>query len=158
MYRIGNGFDVHRFEKGKKLILGGVEINFEYGLKAHSDGDVLIHSIIDSILGASAMGDIGTHFPDTDEEFKNINSKILLEKILKKIENKYKIVNIDSTIVCEKPNLKAYKEAIRENIAKMCNVDISQISIKAKTMEQMGAIGREEGIAVITSTLLLQKD
>lgn len=158
MYRIGNGFDIHRLEKGKKLILGGIHIDFDYGLKAHSDGDVLIHSLIDSLLGASALGDIGTYFPDTDEKYKNISSEILLKDIINIIEKKFKIINIDCTIICEKPRLEKYKKLMEKNIAKLCNLKNSQINIKAKTMEKIGSIGKEEGIAAITTSLIKLKE
>ena len=158
MYRIGQGFDCHRFEVNRKLILGGVEIPYEKGLAGHSDADVLIHSIIDSILGALSLGDIGELFPPSDEKFKNINSKILLLDVLKLLdENQYKISNIDNTIICEEPNLKLWKLKIRESLAEILSLEVDRISVKAKTAEKMGAIGAKEGIAVLSTVLLHTK-
>ncbi len=157
MYKIGNGFDVHRFEKGKRLILGGVEIEFEYGLKAHSDGDVLLHSIIDAILGATGLGDIGILFPDDDAKFKNISSIKLLKDVLSRIEKRFKIINIDNVIICEKPKISPYNQKIRKNIAELCNLQVENISIKAKTMEKLGPIGDGEGIAAMSVCLVQKK-
>lgn len=154
MYRIGNGYDVHRFERGKKLILGGILINSDYGLKAHSDGDVLIHSIIDALLGASSNGDIGDFFPDNDHKYKDISSVLLLEKVLKLLQGKYNIVNIDTVIICEKPKISPYKEKIKINLAKILNIKNSQINIKATTMEKMDDIGKGSGISVMSSCIL----
>ncbi len=155
MNRVGLGFDVHKFAKNRKLILGGIEIPFELGLSGHSDADVVIHAIIDSLLGASGNGDIGEHFPDNDVKYKNISSIILLKNIYEKyIKNIYKISNIDITIICEKPKLKDFKLLIKENIAKLLNINISQVNIKATTTEKLGFTGRGEGIAAYSIVLL----
>jgi 2-C-methyl-D-erythritol 4-phosphate cytidylyltransferase/2-C-methyl-D-erythritol 2,4-cyclodiphosphate synthase len=146
---IGNGFDVHAFEKNKKMLLGGILIDVDYGFKAHSDGDVLIHSLIDSILGAIGYGDIGELFPDNDSKYKNISSVILLEKIVsfsKKVG--FEIVNTDITVIAEQPKLKDYKREIRFNIAQILNIKPQFVNIKATTTEKLGFIGRSEGVAV----------
>jgi 2-C-methyl-D-erythritol 2,4-cyclodiphosphate synthase len=146
---VGFGYDVHRLAEGESLILGGVSIDSSIGTVAHSDGDVLIHAIIDAILGAAGMGDIGDHFPDTDEKYKNIDSTLLLNKTLS-ILNTYNlyIVNIDAEIVLEKPKLAAYKLIIRNNLAKICGLPERRVNIKATTNEKMGFLGRGEGVAV----------
>jgi len=152
-FRIGNGFDVHAFTDGRKLILGGVEIPFEKGLAGHSDADVLLHAITDALLGALAMGDIGKHFPDTDPKWKGANSLLLLKNvnnILKKQNTE--IVNIDATVIAESPKLAPYIKNMRHNLAKTLELDISRISIKATTVETMGALGRKEGIAAMAVT------
>lgn len=154
MYKIGNGFDVHRFEKGKRLVLGGVFIEFDYGLKAHSDGDVLLHSIIDAILGATGLGDIGILFPDTNEEYKNIASTELLKNVLLKIKKKFEIINIDNIIICEKPKISPYRKKIQQNVAKLCGLDEEDVGIKSKTMENIGEIGQGKGIAVMSVCLV----
>lgn len=145
----GYGIDVHQFEDNKKMYLGGVEFDCNYGFKAHSDGDVLIHSVIDALLGACGAGDIGEFFPDTDEKYKNIDSKLLLEKIVKFIYNVgYEIVNVDLTIMAQKPKITPYKMAIKKSMASLLNIDMQFINIKATTAEKMGFIGRSEGVAV----------
>ncbi|HHW57968.1 MAG TPA: 2-C-methyl-D-erythritol 2,4-cyclodiphosphate synthase [Clostridia bacterium] len=144
--RIGLGYDVHKFEKGRKLILGGVEILHDKGLAGHSDADVLIHALIDAILGAAGLGDIGEHFPDTDMNYKNIDSKILLGKVLKFIEGQFKINNVDCTIVAQKPNLSPYKEQIKAKLSELLKIDKERINVKAKTEEGLGFTGRQEGI------------
>ncbi len=155
MYRIGQGFDLHRLVEGRALILGGVKIEHNKGLLGHSDADVLIHAIIDSLLGALCLGDIGQHFPDTDIKYKNANSVKLLKKVLELIEEKgYEIINIDSTIQAQEPKLMPHIIAIRENLAKNMNLDINQISVKAKTYEKQDSIGKGEAIAVYCNTLL----
>jgi len=150
-FRIGHGYDAHRLKTGYKLILGGVEIPYDKGLAGHSDADALIHSIIDALLGASALGDIGSIFPDTDEQYKGISSLVLLEKTIQMIReknnDKCEISNIDCTIIAQKPRLSPYKEQMRENLAKVLNINISAINIKATTEEGMGFSGRGEGIA-----------
>ena len=146
--RIGNGYDVHKLTEGRKLILGGVEIPYEKGLLGHSDADVLVHAIMDAILGALAKGDIGKLFPDTSAEFKDISSIFLLKKVnevLKK-EN-YAIINIDSIIVAQAPKLAPYINIMRENIAKALETDVENISVKATTTEKLGFEGRGEGIS-----------
>lgn len=155
MYRIGQGFDLHRLVEGRALILGGVKIAHTKGLLGHSDADVLIHAIIDSLLGALCLGDIGQHFPDTDSKYKDANSVELLKKVLELIEEKgYEIVNIDSTIQAQEPKLMPHIMLIRENLAKNINIDINQISVKAKTYEKQDSIGKGEAIAVYCNALL----
>ena len=146
--RIGHGYDVHKLTENRKLILGGVEIPFELGLLGHSDADVLVHAIMDSLLGATALGDIGKLFPDTDEAFKGADSILLLKEVCRVVsDNGYKIVNIDSTLIAQKPKLKDYIYSMRENIASACNIDISAVSVKATTEEKLGFTGRLEGIS-----------
>lgn len=146
--RIGHGYDVHKFAESRKLILGGTEIPYELGLLGHSDADVLVHAVMDSLLGAAALGDIGKHFPDTDEKYKGANSIALLREVCRILaENGYKIGNIDSTVIAQKPKLKDYIISMRENIASACNIDISQVSVKATTEENLGFTGRLEGIS-----------
>lgn len=155
--RIGHGYDVHRLVEGRKLILGGAEIPFDKGLLGHSDADVLLHAISDSLLGAAALGDIGKHFPDTDESFKGANSLLLLEKVCALLKEKgYKIVNIDATVLAQRPKLKDYIEKMRENIARACKTDIDAISVKATTEEGLGFTGAGEGIAA-HAVCLIQK-
>ncbi|MCD4784531.1 MAG: 2-C-methyl-D-erythritol 2,4-cyclodiphosphate synthase [Candidatus Eremiobacteraeota bacterium] len=153
--RIGQGYDVHKLVKGRKLILGGVEIEYEKGLLGHSDADVLVHSIMDAILGAAAMGDIGRHFPDTDERYRGISSIKLLEKVNNLIlEKGFTVVNLDATIIAQKPKLAPYIDQMRENIRKTLSIDIDRVSIKATTTEGLGFTGRGEGIAVLCVCLL----
>ncbi len=157
MYRIGQGFDLHRLIEGRALILGGVKIPHSKGLLGHSDADVLIHAIIDSLLGALCLGDIGQLFPDTDSQYKDANSVELLKKVLLLVEKEnYKIVNIDSTIQAQEPKLMPYIKAIRENLAKSMSIDLKQISVKAKTYEKQDSIGKGEAIAVYCNTLLMK--
>ncbi len=146
--RIGTGYDLHKLVEGRALILGGVKIPYEKGLLGHSDADVLIHAIIDSLLGAMGEKDIGTHFPDTDESFKNISSALLLQKTMQIMQNNgYKIVNVDSNIICQKPKLMPYIDKMKEKLAPLLNIDESALSIKAKTNEGVDAIGLGEAIA-----------
>ena len=148
MIRIGHGYDVHRFAENRKLVLGGVEIPYELGLLGHSDADVLVHAVMDALLGAAALGDIGRHFPDTDEAYKGADSMLLLREVCRILdENGYKIGNIDATVIAQKPKLKDYIFSMRETIAQNCGVDISQISVKATTEEKLGFTGRLEGIS-----------
>ena len=148
MFRIGHGYDVHRLTEGRKLILGGVEIQYEKGLLGHSDADVLVHAIMDSILGALALGDIGKLFPDNDSAYKGADSIKLLEQVISIAEEKgFTVGNIDSTILCQAPKLAGYINNMRENIAKACNTDIGNISVKATTEEKLGFTGSGEGIA-----------
>lgn len=157
MYRIGLGYDIHRLEENRKLILGGVEIPFEKGLYGHSDADVLIHSIIDAMLGALALGDIGTHFPDTDEKYKNISSVILLKEVDKLIHEKnYKINNIDANIIAQKPKLRPYIDLIRKSLSETLNIDIDLISIKAKTNEKMDSVGELKSIEAHSVIMLIK--
>ncbi len=148
MFRIGHGYDVHRLAEGRKLILGGVEIQYEKGLLGHSDADVLVHAIMDSILGALAFGDIGKFFPDNDSKYEGADSIKLLEQVISIAEEKgFTVGNIDSTILCQAPKLAGYINNMRENIAKACNTDIGNISVKATTEEKLGFTGSGEGIA-----------
>ncbi len=155
MYRIGHGYDVHRLSENRKLIIGGVDIPYEKGLLGHSDADVLVHAVMDSILGALALGDIGHLFPDNDDSYKNADSIKLLEKVCQVMENEgYKIGNIDATIIAQKPKLAPYITKMRENIAKTCKCDISQISVKATTEEKLGFTGELLGISAHSVSLL----
>ncbi len=152
---IGIGYDIHRLAEGESLILAGITIESALGTVAHSDGDVLLHAIMDALLGAAALGDIGEHFPDTDPKFKNANSGELLRYVCDLIfENKFTIVNIDATLILETPKIKQYKERMRENIAGFCQIEISQVNVKATTNEAIGALGRLEGIAAIAACQL----
>ena len=156
--RIGFGYDVHQFASGRKLILGGVEIPYEKGLLGHSDADVLLHAIMDSMLGALALGDIGKHFPDSDDKYKGISSIKLLQHVFELINDKgFKIGNIDSIVVCEKPKMLPYIEKIRKNIAMVLSTDVENISVKATTEEKMGYTGRMEGIKAYSVCLLEKK-
>ena len=146
--RIGHGYDVHRLQSGRKLILGGVEVPHEYGLMGHSDADVLVHSIIDALLGAACMGDIGYNFPDSDDKYLNANSLLLLENTVDMLYEKgYKIINIDSTLVAQAPKLAAFILQMRSNIAEACKIDIACVSVKATTEEGLGFTGEKAGIA-----------
>ncbi|HQO38894.1 MAG TPA: 2-C-methyl-D-erythritol 2,4-cyclodiphosphate synthase [Spirochaetota bacterium] len=155
--RVGNGFDVHRFAPGRDLILGGIKIDHPLGLEGHSDADVLVHSIIDSLLGPSGLGDIGRLFPDTDPAYKNISSIYLLGQVYARLrERGFMVVNTDSIVICEKPKIAQYADMIRQNISSAMNneVPVDAISVKGKTAERLGFTGRGEGIAVYTVTLL----
>lgn len=146
--RVGIGYDVHRLVEGRKLIIGGVEIPYEKGLLGHSDADVLLHAVMDALLGAAAMGDIGKHFPDTAPEYEGISSIVLLEKVGKKLlENNYIIENIDATIITQKPKMLPYREQMISNIAGALKIDESQVNIKATTEEGLGFTGAGEGIS-----------
>ena len=153
--RIGHGYDVHKLVEGRKLIVGGVEIPYELGLLGHSDADVLLHAISDAILGAAALGDIGGMFPDTDEKWKGADSLVLLEAVVKRVNDEgYFIENIDSTLIAQQPKMKPHILSMRENIAKACGIDVSQVSVKATTEEQLGFTGRKEGISAHAVVLL----
>ncbi len=155
MFRIGNGYDVHRLVEGRKLILGGVEIPHNLGLLGHSDADVLVHAIMDALLGALSLGDIGKHFPDTDEKYKGISSIKLLKEVFSLIKNRgYEVVNIDSIIGAEKPKLKPFIDDMRKNIAESLETDINNVSVKATTEEKLGFTGREEGMKSYAVVLL----
>lgn len=146
--RIGLGYDIHQTDENRDLILGGVKIPSDFGLLGHSDADVLVHAIIDAILGSVALRDIGYHFPDTDEKYKGINSLELLKLTLELLKKEgYKIINIDSNIICQKPKLKDYIDLMRENISKVGNLKLNQVSIKAKTNEKMDSMGKSEAIS-----------
>ena len=153
--RVGHGYDVHKLVQGRKLILGGVEIPHTVGLLGHSDADVLLHAIMDSLLGASALGDIGKLFPDTDERYKGADSLALLKEVVRVLGEKgYKIVNIDSTVIAQSPKLKDYIVKMRENIACACNIDVDRVSVKATTEEYLGFTGRKEGISAHSVCLI----
>ena len=154
--KIGIGYDVHALVENRKLILGGIDIPYEKGLLGHSDADVLVHAIMDSILGALGLGDIGKHFPDTDEEYKDISSLILLEKVYDIMtESKYKIGNIDTVIIAQSPKLAPYIEDMKLNISKILNTPVFNINIKATTTEKLGFEGRKEGISAQSVCLLI---
>lgn len=153
--RIGHGYDVHRLVSGRKLILGGVDINYELGLLGHSDADVLVHAIMDAMLGALALGDIGQHFPDNDESYSGADSIELLKKVGELVKDKgYTLVNIDSTILCQRPKLKPYIPDMRKTIAAALNIDADAVSVKATTEEGLGFTGNGEGIAAHAVCLL----
>ena len=155
MQRVGFGYDVHKLSEGESLILGGVAIEHYKGTVAHSDGDVLVHAIIDSLLGAAALGDIGKHFPDTDNSFKGIDSMILMKKIVELLKNNgYKIGNIDATIAAQKPKLMPFIDTMREKIAQCCQIEVGCVSVKATTTEKLGFEGREEGISAYCVVLI----
>ena len=154
-FRIGQGYDVHKLVEGESLILGGIKIKHSKGTIAHSDGDVLIHAIIDSILGAANLGDIGKLFPDTDSKYKNINSKVLLAETIELLrKNGYKIENIDTTIVLQSPKIANYIPKMQEAISSVLNLEINQISIKATTTEGLGFEGKEEGVSAQSICLI----
>ena len=153
--RIGHGYDVHRLVEGRKLILCGVEIPYEKGLLGHSDADVALHALSDALLGAAALGDIGKHFPDTDEKYKGADSRVLLREVVKKItDREFAVENIDLTIVAQRPKLAGYIEQMRENIAADLDIDLSCVSVKATTTEKLGFEGRGEGISATAVVLL----
>ena len=159
-FRIGNGYDIHRLVKGRKLIIGGVLLQHpeELGLDGHSDADVLVHSIMDALLGALSLGDIGKYFPPTDESWKNINSLFLLSKVIELIRKKgWKINNIDSVIVAERPKINPYVGLMKKNISETLQIEEELIGIKATTNEKLGAEGREEGISCHSVVLLVKK-
>lgn len=156
-YRIGTGVDYHQLAEGRKLFIGGVEIPHHKGAVGHSDADVLLHAVCDAMLGALALGDIGTHFPDTSAEFKDIDSKILLQRSFEKIKEKgYHLVNVDSTLCLQEPKIKPFISSMQSTIAAILELETDEVSIKATTTEQMGFVGREEGL-VAYATVLLKK-
>ncbi|MDR0853941.1 MAG: 2-C-methyl-D-erythritol 2,4-cyclodiphosphate synthase [Clostridiales Family XIII bacterium] len=155
MYRVGTGFDVHELVTGRKLILGGVLIEHEKGLSGHSDADVLTHALMDAILGALHLGDIGKHFPDTDAKYKGISSMKLLKKTVELMhENGYDIENADMTILAERPKLAPYRSLIEKSLAEALEIDLERVSVKATTTEGLGTYGREEGIGAQAIVLL----
>jgi len=159
LFRIGIGFDAHRLAKGRPLIIGGVKIPYDLGLSGHSDADVLIHAIIDAILGALAMGDIGTHFPDNDPAYKDIDSTILLRKVMELVKKEgYRINNLDNTIVAEMPKLTSHIPGMKERLSNVLEILPGQINIKATTTEGMGFCGRGEGISAISIVSLVKAD
>ena len=154
-YRIGHGYDVHRLVKERRLVLGGVDIPHELGLLGHSDADVLLHAIMDSLLGAAALGDIGKHFPDTDEKYRGISSIALLTEVGRILQNNgFAVVNIDSTIVLQKPKIAPLIPEMTSNIAKTLGIDESRVNVKATTEEHLGFTGREEGVSAHAVCLL----
>lgn len=157
MFRIGNGYDVHALREGLPMVLGGVNIPHTHGFVAHSDGDVLIHALCDALLGALALGDIGRHFPDLDNAYKGIDSRILLEKVCEMVSDRgYRIGNVDGTIIAQKPKLAPYIESMRGELARVMGVDMDRISIKATTTERLGFEGRGEGIASNCTVLIFR--
>jgi len=155
MYRIGNGYDVHKLVEDRTLVLCGIEIPHTKGVLGHSDGDVGIHAIMDAIIGALALGDIGSHFPDNDSTYKDIDSKILLKKVMEIVrEKKYEVVNIDCIIVLQKPKIRPYIDKMRETLGKVINVSIENISVKATTEEKLGFTGDESGVKSYAVVLL----
>ena len=155
MIRVGQGYDVHRFIDEGKVILGGVTIDYEKGLEAHSDGDVVLHALCDALLGAAALGDIGKHFPDTDPEFKGADSRVLLRYVYKIVQEKgYTVVNADITIIAQAPKMAPHIVDMCENIAKDLMVDVDAVNVKATTTEKLGFEGRKEGIAVQAIVLI----
>ena len=158
-YKTGIGFDVHPFAKGRKLIIGGVEIPFEKGLAGHSDADVLLHTITDALLGSLALGDLGKHFPDTDEKYKDADSKMLLKESYKIIKEKgFKIGNIDSVVIAQKPKIAPYINEMRKIISGILETDVENVSAKATTTEFLGFTGREEGIAALATVLVVKAE
>ena len=155
MIRVGQGYDVHRFNEGDHIILGGVKIDYEQGLEAHSDGDVVLHALCDALLGAAALGDIGKHFPDTDPEFKGADSRVLLRHVYRIMQDKgYQLVNADMTIIAQAPKMAPHIGTMCRNIADDLNVDVDCINVKATTTEKLGFEGRKEGIAVQAIVLI----
>ena len=158
MYRIGQSTDIHQLVENRKLIIGGVEIPFHLGLKGHSDADVLLHAIAEAILGALALNDIGTMFPDNDEKYKGISSLILLKEVYKVMDEKgYKINNIDSLVIIEKPRLRDYIDQMRANIANVLNTSVENVNVKATCSEKMGFIGKSEGAVAQAIVMLIKK-
>ncbi|MBR6243022.1 MAG: 2-C-methyl-D-erythritol 2,4-cyclodiphosphate synthase [Ruminococcus sp.] len=157
MFRIGHGYDVHKLVEGRKLIIGGVDIPHTTGLLGHSDADVLLHAVMDSMLGALALGDIGHLFPDTSEDFKDADSMKLLEEVCRVVSEKgYTVGNIDATVIAQAPKLAPYINDMRANIARACGVDISQISVKATTEEHLGFTGEKLGISAHSVALMMK--
>ncbi len=155
MYRVGIGYDVHPFEEGIPLILGGVNIEHPLGLRGHSDADVICHSITDALLGAANIGDIGEHFPDTDERYKGISSlELLTESTVLLKENGWEVVNVDVSVVAEEPKINPYKKEMRDNISNAMDCNVDSVSVKATTNEKLGTIGRGEGIAAFSVAML----
>jgi len=153
--RIGHGFDVHAFGEGTEITIGGVKIPYHQGLKAHSDGDVALHALTDALLGAAALGDIGQHFPDTDDAYKGADSRVLLRDALQLIKDKgYQVGNVDLTIMAQAPKMAPHISAMRENIAADLQVHLDDVNVKATTTEKLGFVGRKEGIAVAAVALL----
>ena len=154
--RIGHGYDVHQLVEGRKLILGGVEIPHRLGLLGHSDADVLIHAVCDSILGALGLGDIGKHFPDTDANYENVDSRVLLREVVAKMKG-FQLGNLDVTVIAQKPKLAPYLDSMRQNLSQDLKCDVNQVNIKATTTEKLGFAGREEGIEAHAVVLLVKE-
>ncbi len=153
--RIGQGYDAHRFHDGDHVVLGGVKIPFTQGLAAHSDGDVVLHAVCDALLGAAALGDIGQHFPDTRADYKGIDSRILLRRVGELVADaSLRVLNLDITVICERPKVAPHVVAMRECIAADLGIEVGQVSVKGTTTERMGFTGREEGIAAVAIALL----
>lgn len=156
--RVGQGYDVHQLVSGRELILCGVNIPYEFGLLGHSDADVALHALADSLLGAAALGDIGTHFPDTDSAYEGASSMVLLEEVVRKIDQSgFAVGNVDVTIIAQRPKLAPYIQKMRNNIARVLDVDISWVNVKATTTEKLGFEGRGEGISAMAVALLKEK-
>lgn len=155
-FRVGHGFDVHALAEGRRLVLGGIEIEFEKGLVGHSDADVLIHAICDALLGAAGLGDIGRHFPDTNPQYKGIDSRELLREVVKLIYP-YRVVNIDATVIAQAPKIQPHVSAMQSNLASDIGIEENQVNIKATTTEKLGYIGRGEGVAA-EAVALLQRE
>lgn len=156
--RIGNGFDVHQFAENRKCVIGGVDIPYERGLLGHSDADVLLHAVCDALLGALALGDIGMHFPDTDQKYKNADSKILLKNVYGLIKDRgYEVVNLDCSLLLQKPKIAKYVPEMRRIIAGLIETSEDRVSVKATTTEKLGFVGREEGAAAMASVLIKKK-
>src|ERR1051325_1027155 len=154
-YRVGHGFDMHRFRRGRKLILGGIEIRHHSGLAGHSDADVLVHAVINALLGAAGEGDIGSHFPDTDPRYKNIASTKLLSEVLDLIRRKkFHLVNVDVTVIAQEPKLAPYNNAMKRKLSACLELDPERVNIKAATTEKLGAIGERKGMAAAAVVLL----
>ncbi|MBQ1312725.1 MAG: 2-C-methyl-D-erythritol 2,4-cyclodiphosphate synthase [Blautia sp.] len=157
-FRVGTGYDVHRLAEGRDLIIGGVKIPWEKGLLGHSDADVLIHAVMDALLGAAALGDIGQHFPDKDPAYEGISSILLLQKVTSLLkENGYRIGNVDATIIAQKPKMAAYIPQMKKNMSEAMEIDPAQLNIKATTEEKLGFTGREEGISSQAAALLYRE-
>lgn len=158
-FRTGFGFDVHAFAEGRKLIIGGIEIPFDKGLEGHSDADVLLHAVCDAMLGALALGDIGLHFPNTDDRWKNVDSGLLLKHVNELINSKgFELGNLDCVLAMERPKISPYVNQIRKRISEILNSNIDQLSIKATTTEKLGFVGRTEGVVSFATVLLVKKD
>lgn len=159
MVRIGNGYDVHRLTEGRRLVLGGVDIAYDKGLDGHSDADVLVHAMMDALLGAAALGDIGKHFPDTDERYRGISSMQLLAHVEQLLRDRgYRIGNIDSIVAAQQPKLAPYMEKMRQNVAECLRLPIDRVSVKATTTERLGFEGRGEGIASYAVCILMDSE
>ena len=158
MFRIGQSTDIHPLKEGRKLIIGGVEIPYEYGLDGHSDADVLLHAIAEAILGALGLNDLGCLFPDTDKKYKDISSLVLLQEVYKVMDEKgYKINNVDSLVIIEQPKLRPYIDEMKNNIARVLNTDVANVNVKATCSEKIGFVGRKEGAIAQAVVLLVKK-